>query len=375
LSDHLCGEVSLVRIVRRWWLPVLCALVQLVSVGTGDADPATGTAGVAFALLGVASGLALLWRHRHPLATLAAVTVGFVLQVAVGGPAPPVCVTVMMYVVGRGAASRADGRDRPFLWTAAAMVAGLLGVVGVLVISGHPDPAAPFGLLAVAAGLAGLLLALRSARVEERRRELLAAERMRIARDLHDIVGHGLGAITVQAGAARMAVAAGAEADATESLAAIESAGRGMLREVRWLVGLLREEGGRPVAADVPELVGNARRSGLEVALSVSGDLECVPPVAGEAAYRIVQEALTNVVRHGDGGAADVHVTVDDALDLRIIDHGEDGADRGAVKFVEGNGVRGMRERAAAAGGTLQAGPSRDGGWTVRALLPLGRRS
>lgn len=364
------------RIVRRWWLPVLCALVQIVSVGTGDADPPTGMAGVAFALLGVASGLVLLWRHQHPLVTLAAVTAGFVLQVAVGGPAPPVCVTVMMYVVGRGAASRGDGGDRPFLWTATAMVAGLLGVVGALVLSGHPDPAAPFGLLTVAAGLVGLLLALRSARVEEQRRELLAAERMRIARDLHDIVGHGLGAITVQAGAARMAVAAGAEADATESLAAIESAGRGMLREVRWLVGLLREEGGRPVVADVPELVGNARRSGLEVALSVSGDLECVPPVAGEAAYRIVQEALTNVVRHGGGGAVDVRVTVDDALDLRIIDHGEDGDDRGgAAKFVEGNGVRGMRERAAAAGGTLQAGPSPEGGWSVRALLPLGRRS
>jgi signal transduction histidine kinase len=130
------------------------------------------------------------------------------------------------------------------------------------------------------------------------------------------------------------------------------------------------------VLADVAELAGNARRSGLEVVLSVSGDLESVPPVAGEAAYRIVQEALTNVLRHAGGGTAEVHVTVDDALDLRIIDHGETGADRAAaVTFVEGNGVRGMRERAAAAGGTLQAGPSTDGGWSVRALLPLGRRS
>lgn len=364
------------QIVRRSWLPILCALLQTVSVGTGDADPATGVAGVVFLLVGLASGLALWWRDRAPLATLAAVTVGFVLQVAVGGPALPVGVTVMMYVVGRGAASRVDGRDRPFRWTATAMVAGLVGVVGALLLSGHPDPAAPFGLATVAAGLGGLLLALRSARDEERRRELLAAERMRIARDLHDIVGHGLGAVTVQAGAARMAVAAGATAEATESLAAIESAGRGMLREVRWLVGLLREEGGHPVVADVSELVGNARRSGLEVVLSVSGDLESVPPVAGEAAYRIVQEALTNVLRHGGGCAAEVRVAVDDALDLRIIDRGEDGADRAAAaNFVEGNGVRGMRERAGAAGGTLQAGPSPDGGWTVRALLPLGRRS
>ena len=365
------------QIVRRSWLPVLCALSQLVSVGTGDADPATGMAAVVFALLGLASGLALVWRDRAPLATLAAVTVGFVLQVAVGGPVLPVCVTVMMYVVGRGAASRVDGRDRPFRATAAALVAGLLGVVGALLLSGHPDPAAPFGLLTVAAGLVGLLLALRSARDEERRRELLAAERMRIARDLHDIVGHGLGAVTVQAGAARMAVAAGATADATESLAAIESAGRGMLREVRWLVGLLREEGG-------PSGAGRRRRAGGErPALRPRGRAQCLggpgracQPVAGEAAYRIVQEALTNVLRHGGNGAADVRVTVDDAIDLRVVDHGEGGADRAAAApSVEGNGVRGMRERAAAAGGTLQVGPSPDGGWTVRALLPLGRRS
>jgi signal transduction histidine kinase len=282
----------------------------------------------------------------------------------------------MMYVVGRGAASRVEGRDRPFRWTATAMVAGLSGVVGALLVFGDPDTAGPFGLLTVVAGLVGLLVALRSARDEQRRRELLTAERMRIARDLHDIVGHGLGAITVQAGAARMAVAAGAPADATESLTAIESAGRGMLREVRWLVGLLREEGDHPVVADVAELVNNARRSGLEVALSVTGDLESVPPVAGEAAYRIVQEALTNVLRHGGGGAADVSVTVDAALDLRVTDHGVDGADGpSTAEFYEGNGIRGMRERASAAGGTLQTGPSPNGGWAVRALLPMGGRS
>jgi signal transduction histidine kinase len=376
LSGGQSGEVCRpVRIVERSWLPVLCALLQTLSVGTGDAEPAAGWAAVAFVLVGLASGLALRWRDRAALGTLAVVTVGFVLQVALGGPALPVCVTVMMYVVGRGAASRVDGRDRPFRWTATALVAGLLGVVGALLVFGHPDPAAPFGLVTVSAGLAGLLLALRSSRDEERRRELLTAERMRIARDLHDIVGHGLSAVTVQAGAARMAVAAGATAEATDSLAAIESAGRGMLREVRWLVGLLREEGGRPVLADVAELVGNARRSGLEVVLSVSGDLESVPPVAGEAAYRVVQEALTNVLRHG-GRRAEVRVRVDDALDLRIIDAGESGAERAAgTAYVEGNGVRGMRERAGAVGGTLHAGPSPDGGWTVRALLPLGRRS
>ena len=354
--------------LRRAWLPVCCALLQMLSVGTGVAAP-TGWRGALFTLLGISSGLALFARHRAPFAVMAATVTGYAGQVLIGGPAMPVAVTVMMYVVGRRTPPAAE-----LAATAAALAAGAASVVGVLALAGDVDEAAPYGLVAVLGGLAGLLRALYTAREEQRRRELVTAERLRIARDLHDVVGHGLGAITVQAGAARMALAAGVPAAATASLVAIENAGRSVLRETRWLVGLLREGGEHPAMADVEDLVGNARRSGLDVTLTVDGDILSVPEAAGEAAYRIVQEALTNVLRHADGSGADVVVRVDGDLDLCIIDHKVHGAE--IEDLSEGNGVRGMRERAIAAGGTLTAGPQPDGrGWAVRASLPLPGRS
>jgi signal transduction histidine kinase len=359
-------------VLRRAWLPVCCALLQSLAVGTGVDTRAEGP-GAAFTVLGVASGLALFGRNRAPFTVLAVTAVGYAAQVLVGGPAIPAAVGVMLYAVGRRTAPVAGRRSHPLPWTAAALLGGAASVVGVLTVAGDSDEAGPYGLFVVLCGVAGLLRALHVAREEQRRRDLVAAERLRIARDLHDVVGHGLGAITVQAGAARMALAAGAPADATRSLAAIENAGRSVLREVRWLVGLLREEGEHPAMADVGDLVGNARRSGLDVALRLDGDLDRVPEGAGEAAYRIVQEALTNVLRHGGGSGADVVVRVDESLDLRIVDRGMQ--DASLEEFSEGNGVRGMRERATAAGGTLHAGPEPDGrGWAVRASLPLARR-
>jgi signal transduction histidine kinase len=220
------------------------------------------------------------------------------------------------------------------------------------------------------AGAAGLLVALRAGRERQRRNQLVMTERLRIARDLHDVVGHGMGAITVQAGAARMAVAAGAVDDATRSLRDIEAAGRGVLQEVRWLVSLLREEE-HPALLHVPDLVGSARRSGLDVDFDVDGDLSRVPSGVGEAAYRIVQEALTNVLRHSRSKETLVLISVADALALDILDRGE--AVEPASDVQEGNGLRGMRERAAAAGGMLTAGRGADGRWAVHAELPLGR--
>jgi signal transduction histidine kinase len=180
-----------------------------------------------------------------------------------------------------------------------------------------------------------------------------------------------MGAITVQAGAARMAVAAGAVDDATRSLRDIEAAGRDVLQEVRWLVSLLREEEDHPTLLHVPDLVGSARRSGLDVAFDVDGDLSRVPAGAGEAAYRIVQEALTNVLRHSRRKEALVSISVADALAIDILDRGEV-VDQ-PTDIEEGNGVRGMRERADAAGGMLTAGRQSDGRWSVHAELPLGR--
>jgi signal transduction histidine kinase len=369
LRHHDGPEARLMNVLRGALLPVGCALLQTVSVGTGLPDRSPGTAAAA-AMLGVASGLALFARVRAPFAVLAATVVGYVAQVLVGGPALPAAVSVMMFVVARGYSVGGRLPVYPPTVIAVALLGGLTGVVAPLLAAGLGSEAAVYGLLCSVAGAAGLLMALKSGRDQQRRNELVMAERLRIARELHDVVGHGMGGITVQAGAARMAVDAGALDDATRSLLEIEAAGRGVLQEVRWLVTLLREEEHHALL-DVPDLVGNARRSGLDVSLDVEGELSGVPAAAGEAAYRIVQEALTNVLRHAELKEAVVSIRVAEALDVEILDRSE------AVDLPsdveEGNGLRGMRERAVGAGGMLFAGRTPDGRWSVHAELPLGR--
>jgi signal transduction histidine kinase len=358
------------NVLKAALLPVACGLLQAVSVGTGVPDRSPGATAAA-SLLGLASGLALFARAAAPSAVLAATVVGYVAQVLLEGPALPIAVCVMVFLVARGYRTDAHRPVHPPTWTGAALLAGLAGVTAPLLATGFRAEAAFYGLLCSLAAAGGLMMALKAGRDAQRRTELVMAERLRIARDLHDVVGHGLGAITVQAGAARMAVGAGALEDATRSLLDIEAAGRGVLQEVRWLVTLLREDEEHPVLLDVPNLVSNARRSGLDVSLDVEGDLDEVPAGSGEVAYRIVQEALTNVLRHAQRKEAAVSIKVADMLDLQILDRG---ASVGPPSDgVEGNGLRGMRERAAAAGGVLSTGRGPDGGWSVHLELPLGR--
>ena len=358
------------NVLRVAFLPVACALLQTLTVGTGLPERSAGAAATAV-MLGIASGLALFARAAAPLAVLAATVVGYLAQVLAGGPALPVAVSVMMFVVARGYTGDDHRASQSSAWTVGALLAGLVGVLAPLAATGFGSEAALYGLLSSMAGAAGLLVALRAGRERQRRNQLVMAERLRIARDLHDVVGHGMGAISVQAGAARMAVAAGAVDDASRALRDIEAAGRGVLQEVRWLVSLLREEEEHPAMLHVPDLVGSARRSGLDVAFDVDGDLSRVPSGVGEAAYRIVQEALTNVLRHSRRKEALVSISVADALALDILDRGE--AVDPSSDVEEGNGLRGMRERAAAAGGVLIAGRGPDGRWSVHAELPLGR--
>jgi signal transduction histidine kinase len=358
------------NVLRGAFLPVACALLQTLTVGTGLPDRSASAAAAAV-MLGIASGLALFARAAAPFAVLAATVVGYLAQVLAGGPGLPVAVSVMMFVVARGSTGADHHAAQSPAWTVSALLAGLVGVLAPLAATGFGTEAAVYGLVCSMAGAAGLLVALRAGREQQRRNQLVMAERLRIARDLHDVVGHGMGAITVQAGAARMAVAAGAVDDATRSLRDIEAAGRGVLQEVRWLVSLLREEEDHPTLLHVPDLVGSARRSGLDVAFDVDGDLSRVPAGVGEAAYRIVQEALTNVLRHSRRKETLVSISVADALALDILDRGEAVDPPSDVE--EGNGLRGMRERAAAAGGMLSAGRGVDGRWAVHAELPLGR--
>jgi signal transduction histidine kinase len=207
---------------------------------------------------------------------------------------------------------------------------------------------------------------------EERERVAVAEERRRIARDLHDVVAHGVGVMTVQAGAARLLL----DDDpgrAREPLLAVEQAGRQALGELRRLLGMLRRDerdaGLRPQPglADLEELVAQARGAGLPVELVIEGAPVPLPAGVDLAAYRIVQEGLTNTRKHAGPARAGVAVRYGHgALELEISDDGRTGANGGG-----GHGLVGMRERVALYGGRLEAGPRPDGGFTVRAHLPL----
>jgi signal transduction histidine kinase len=355
--------------MRRALIPIGCIVIQLVSVRSGHAG--THAAGLAAAVTttvaAIGSGLALVFRDRRPLLVLTATTLCYAVQVALGGPVLPASSAVAYENVARLAA--ASSTALPRARGLASVGVGLVISAASLAISGNAFLAAPFALVLLAAAFVGQFRAMRAIRETARRREMIAAERLRLARDLHDVVGHGMGAITVQAGAARLAVAAGDATAATRSLVSIETAGRGVLREVRWLVGLLREDGERRGLGDIPDLVSAARRSGLDVDLEIVGDLAASGTATGEAGYRIVQEALTNVLRHSGNNAARVSVDVDRQVAIAV----QNRLAAPAPAAVDGNGLRGIRERAAAVGGHVLLGPDAHG-WAVRAELPLAVR-
>ena len=254
--------------VNRWVVPVACALAQTVTVTPGSVpDPRPGPGLLAGLVAGLAAGLVLRWRHAAPLGVLAASAIAYAAQVLLSVPAVPVAPAVGAFGAGR--------RSGPVRGPLAAVGVSAL-TSGALVVAGADD-LAPFAVSAILlAALAGVAVALSAARTAAVRREAALEERVRLARDLHDVVGHGMSGITVQAGAARTALAAGSTAEAGAALASIEAAGRTVLRDVRWLVGLLRAEENAPTLHRLPALVDAARRAGLAVDLRVDGDLDRV---------------------------------------------------------------------------------------------------
>jgi signal transduction histidine kinase len=215
------------------------------------------------------------------------------------------------------------------------------------------------------------LFVLRRDQLAERRRARRQEERSRIAREVHDVVAHSLAMINVQAGVAAH-VADRRPEEALTALLAIKEASRAALADLRATLGMLRSGDGIgpvPGLAGLPELIGPV---GLPV--EVRGEPGKLPAHLDATAYRIVQEALTNVVRHARGATG---VTVgfdrgDDVLRLTVTDDGTGPNRTGPDGTVPGNGIRGMRERVEAVGGELDAGGSPGGGFRVRAVLPLG---
>ncbi len=206
---------------------------------------------------------------------------------------------------------------------------------------------------------------------EEENRRRLADERLRIARELHDTLAHSLVAINVRA-----SVAADLQEsqDPAAALRDIKQASAAALRDLRATLGLLREpDDAAPTAPEsdldsLPGLIENARAAGVRADAEVAIDGTAVPPAIGRAAFRIVQEALTNVLRHADASSALVRVSA--GSDILTIDITDDGRARTAG-VSPGHGLRGMAERAAAFGGHLDIGPREEGGWRVSAELPL----
>jgi signal transduction histidine kinase len=206
----------------------------------------------------------------------------------------------------------------------------------------------------------------------EETRAAVAAERARIARELHDVVGHGISVVVLQLVAAQAMLERGSQDAARERLAATERSGRETLAEMRRLLGLLDEDDAslapQPGLRELDQLVTETRAAGVDVDLDVHGEPVALPPGLELAAYRVVQEALTNVIKHAHPRRA--HVVVDyepDTLVIEVLDEGQ----KRPAPLDRGRGIAGMRERVALYGGELTVGPRPSAGFAVHARFPV----
>jgi signal transduction histidine kinase len=354
---------------------VVAVVVGLPVVGTAVGNGIPEDQGLAGLVVGLLTVAALLVRRRWPFGTLVAV-----LAIAVASPVDA------QFILPLAVALYTIGSHRS--WEAAIAGVGLVVGTGfVYVLAGGPDLqyedlAATALASAVAAGV-GLYVGSRRARVaalEERaerldheRERAVAEERLRIAQELHDVVAHNVSLIVVQAQALGATVDDPRVAAATDGIADL---GRSAMTEMHRTLKLLRgsddaaERAPNPGLADLDALLARSRAAGVAVDLAVEGQPRSLPESVDLSAFRILQEALTNVVKH----AGRAHTTVllgygSDALELTVRDDGA-GAPSKPPEAAGGHGLIGMRERAALFGGTLTAGPCDGRGFEVRALLP-----
>ncbi|BDD70580.1 two-component sensor histidine kinase [Streptomyces lividans] len=372
------------RPARPWRSTVLVTAFVLVgSSFAAHAQEAERAALDPFArVLLFVTGAALLWRQRYPVPVVFGTAVTTLVYLGAGYPYGPVFVAVAVacfsaVVTGhRRAAWAAMGT----LWAGHALVAHWL--YRWLPPSG--DSAASWGqelviatwVVAIAA-LSELARARREQWARERAERAQAArrradeERLRIARELHDVLAHSISVINVQAGVGLALLDTDPE-QARTALTTIKDQSKEALGEVRQVLDTLRTPGDAPRAPApgldrLPELVEQAAGAGLTV--EVEGKPPRLSPGTDLAAFRIVQEALTNVVRHSGSRHARVRLGRDGGTLLLRVD--DDGPATGAEAGGSGNGLAGMRERAAALGGTIEAGPRPDGGFRVLAALPI----
>ena len=324
-------------------------------------------------------------RRYRPLTVLAVTVIAeTLLLIFRPGAGAPVGVIVALYTVAAYCERRVSIR--------AAALAALPITVAVIVNNGaHTGQVIPELAVFAIAWVVGdnirtrraylAELEARAARLERERENkadrAVIEERARIARELHDVIAHNVSVMVVQA-AAGEDVFDEDPGKARESLAAVASTGRAALTELRRLLGVIRAEDDRGDTAFAPqpgleridELIGQVREAGLPVELSVLGEARPLPEGVGLCAYRIVQEALTNTLKHAHASTAQVHLRyVADALELQVLDDG-----RGTTSLngeIDGQGLIGMRERVALFGGELTAEPRSGRGYEIRARLPL----
>jgi signal transduction histidine kinase len=333
------------------------------------------------------TGAALLVRRRWPVAVFAVTAAVSVVYYAAGYPDGPgwLALFVAIYTL----AAYGDG-DRSLQIVAAGIA--VLTVAWLLFGDLPPNPAAGWVFFRIGTSVMAAALgeSVRTRRVlaaeaqeraeraertrEQEARRRVDAERLRIAREVHDTVAHAIAVINVQAGVTAHVLDKRPQ-QAREALLAIEQTSARALGELRATLGMLRDPDGdrrgpAPGLGQVEELVGLARETGLDVKVEVTSPPRELPSTTDQAAYRILQESITNVIRHA--GPARVTVTLaygPDELELRVADDGRGLPD--AVHDDAGRGIAGMRERAALLGGELTAGPRPGGGFQVRARLPL----
>ena len=335
------------------------------------------------AVMGILLTLPLFWRRRAPLACLVASMAVLLVWTLIAAPQGSLVPLLMILALVFSLAVHASIRQ------AAAGLAVSAAVLAVEVASTTNS----FGdYLFVGAFLAGSWLAGRAVRArqqradelfdravrlevesEEKAREAAARERARIARELHDVISHSVSVMVVQAGAAEQVFDSDPD-QARSSLRSIQETGRQARHELRRLLGLMRADGEgatlapQPGLAQLQTLAEQLRQSGLEVDLDMRFESSTLSPGLELSAYRIVQEALTNTLKHGGPGRARVVVRHDrDALEVEVLDKGRAHAGSGDGGF----GLIGMRERIALYGGELEHGRRNGGGYRLRARFPL----
>jgi signal transduction histidine kinase len=368
-------------------LALVLAAASLLEIFTAS-DPAEhwGGARPLQVALALAATLPLLVRVGFPI-TVVLVEVGAVLVLSARAPAHPsfepfAAMVIAVYSLGAHTTGRrARAGAALLLALAAAAVAG--SAVSGQSVSGLLSP----GFWLLGAWTVGRIIRgwrRRTLELEELTRELaaqrdlqaraaVAVERGRIARELHDVVAHNVSMMVVQAGAAAR-VLEGPQPHVRAALQAIADTGRATVDEMRTLLGVLRagEDGAgldpQPRLSDLERLVASVREAGLPVELEVSGEQVPLPQALDLSAFRIVQEALTNTLRHAGPARATVRVRYrSDGIELEVRDDGAGDGDTAR----QGHGLVGIRERVSMLGGELELGPRAEGGFLVRARLPL----